>query len=56
MQYKLLEMVLVATWVIEEGSYRRHADEEARISNLASDKVNLNQGNCFTPDCPHQYL
>ena len=41
---------------IEEGSYRRHADEEARISNLASDKVNLNQGNCFTPDCPHQYL
>ena len=43
MQYKLLEMVLVATWVIEEGSYRRHADEEARISNLASDKVNPNQ-------------
>jgi hypothetical protein len=33
---------LVATWVIEEGSYRRHADEEARISNLASDKVNPN--------------
>ena len=27
---------------IEEGSYHRHADEESRISNLASDKVNPN--------------